>query len=88
MDYIVVYSTLFGCVSYRHPEKGSPFIVTLCDYLKKHAAKYDLQTILKAVRNHMEKWSLKNDEEEKCPAQICPEESTLKRDVYFSVLGQ
>ena len=46
IDYHVVYSTLFGCVSFRNPEEGSVFIGKLCKYLRAMAAEYDLQTIL------------------------------------------
>ena len=85
MDYHVVYSTLFGCVSFRNPEEGSVFIGKLCKYLMAMAAQHDLQTILQRVRADMKNWSHKEDEEEEYVTQIPEDQSTLIGKVYFDV---
>ena len=48
--------------------------------------KYDLQTILKFVRDNMKDWNNKSDIEGEYSTQICPEESTLTANVYFDIL--
>ena len=86
LDYIIVFSTLYGCVSFRHPENGSIFIVKLCQYLRKCAMQYDFETILKFVRDDMKDWNNESDKEGEYSTQICPEESTLTAYVYFDIL--
>ena len=81
VDYIVIYSTLYGCVSFRLPQRGSVFIEMLCENLMKDAEKYSLLTILMNVRRQMVVWCYK-DESTICN-QISEDKSTLRDDVYF-----
>ena len=84
-DYIIVFSTMYGCVSFRHPDNGSVFIERLCDFLKMYAKKEDLQTILKRVRGNMKTWVGDKNEDGEYSTQMSPEENTLDADVYFDV---
>ena len=80
-DYIVIYSTLNGCVSFRSPKEGSIFISILCEHLYKDAAKCSLLTILMNVRRQMSCWHWK-DNSNIC-TQMSEDKSTLRDDVYF-----
>ena len=79
-DYIVIYSTLHGCVSFRSPELGSIFISRLCENLKKGAER-GLLSVLMSVRREMLLWNF-NDNGTIC-TQISEDNSTLIDDVYF-----
>ncbi|CAG9840279.1 unnamed protein product [Diabrotica balteata] len=48
-DFLIVYSTVKGYYSWRNTTKGSWFIQSLCDELKKRALELDLVTILTFV---------------------------------------
>nr|CAI5854553.1 unnamed protein product [Callosobruchus analis] len=48
-DFLIVYSTVKGYYSWRNTTKGSWFIQSLCEELKKRAQEYDLMTILTFV---------------------------------------
>ncbi|XP_050517770.1 caspase-1-like isoform X1 [Diabrotica virgifera virgifera] len=48
-DFLIVYSTAIGYFSWRNPVKGSWFIQSLCDELKKKAFELDLLSILTFV---------------------------------------
>ncbi|XP_072400038.1 caspase-1-like [Diabrotica undecimpunctata] len=48
-DFLIVYSTMSGYYSWRNPTKGSWFIRSLCDELKKRAHELDLVSILTFV---------------------------------------
>ena len=99
IDYVIIYSTLYGCASFRHPRDGSIFIRSLCHYLQpEFARKYDLKTILQLVRANIKNWHVKkddnqtqysepSDEEINYVTQVPEEASTLTKDVYFDVLS-
>ncbi|KAJ8946103.1 hypothetical protein NQ318_010402 [Aromia moschata] len=48
-DFLIVYSTVKGYYSWRNTTKGSWFIQSLCEELKKKAHNHDLMTILTFV---------------------------------------
>ena len=79
-DYIVIYSTLHNCVSFRSPEHGSVFIYHLCENLKKGADR-GLLSILMSVRLEMLRWYF--DDNGTICTQISEDNSTLIDDVYF-----
>ena len=99
IDYCLIYSTLYGCASFRHPKNGSIFIHILCKYLQpEFARKYDLKTILQLVRFHITNrhtkkdvnntvYSEPNEDDLKYVTQVPEDNSTLTKDVYFDVLS-
>ena len=98
IDYVIIYSTLYGCASFRHPENGSIFIRKLCNYLQPEFARDDdLKTILQLVRDDIKCWHARKDDNEtsnseksedeiKYVTQVSEESSTLTKDVYFDVV--
>lgn len=85
IDYLLVNSTLPGYTSFRSPETGSVFVVKLCQFLNAFGATEDLETILKALRDHMKNWSHKNPDDGEYVTQIPEETTTLVSKVYFDV---
>ena len=98
IDYVIVYSTLYGCASFRHPEKGSIFIEKLCQFLQpEFARENDFITILQRVREEIQHWNFpkgyentiqngeEKDEKIKYVTQVSEESSTLTKKVYFDV---
>ena len=95
---MIVYSTLYGCASFRHPEKGSIFIEKLCQFLQpEFARENDFITILQRVREEIQHWNFpkeqentfqngeEKDEKIKYVTQVSEESSTLTKKVYFDV---
>ena len=98
IDYVIVYSTLYGCASFRDPTKGSIFIQILCHYLKPEFARdNDFITILQRVRQAIQHWNISKENENIEPnsenyekitnfiTQVSEESSSLTKKIYFDV---
>ena len=98
-DFMIIYSTLPGCASFRDPNKGSLFIRVLCYFLRpEFAQKYDLIRILQFVTNGIQNWDIPrgNPIQSQCferyyetmnyVIQVPEYTSALTKDVYFDVI--
>ena len=86
-DYIVMYSTLQGCVSYRSPDNGSIYITKLCRNLKKYAKNEDLLTILGRVKEDFKSFNCEDKEDGEYSTQVPEVWQTLSyKKVYFDIL--
>lgn len=93
-----MYSTLHGCASFRHTEKGSVFIRYLCSFLKPEFVRdHDFMTILELLTEKIQDWhntkeeneiinSKTNEEPLKYVTQVPEVCSTLTKKVYFDIV--
>ncbi|PIO23081.1 hypothetical protein AB205_0193640 [Aquarana catesbeiana] len=76
-DFLFVYATVPGYVSWRHPEKGTWFIQALCRVLNQYWNQLEIQHILTRVNNQV---ATKPGNKKQIPSV----ESRLTKDLYFN----
>lgn len=77
-DFCIAKSTITGFVSYRHEEKGTWFVQTLCKSVRQLSNRLHLLDILTKVCNEVSQ--LRGDNNE-CMVSMC--ETSLRKQFYF-----
>ncbi|CAL4169370.1 unnamed protein product, partial [Meganyctiphanes norvegica] len=65
-DMFIIYSTLEGYVSYRHPHRGSWLAEAICDIFMNHAYNLDIDTLMKKVSQIVRKNSTEYGTKQVC----------------------
>ncbi|XP_070569319.1 caspase-8-like [Ptychodera flava] len=83
-DFLFAYASQPNAICYRDPEKGSVYIQTLTETLKKYTSEEHLLDMLTMVRDVVFKKPIKLDNGQEVD-QIPHEDHSLTKKVYFSV---
>ena len=80
-DTLVMHSSVKGYESYRSPENGSWFIITLIEQLNKYANQMHVMDILIRVNNIVATYYTRNGEKQ----MPCQDMGTIRKFVYFNL---
>ncbi|XP_006862096.1 PREDICTED: caspase-10 [Chrysochloris asiatica] len=81
-DFLLGLATVQGCVSFRHVEKGSWYIQSLCNHLKELVPRHeDILSILTAVNDDVSRKAAKHGTQKQMPQPAF----TLRKKLVFPV---